>query len=80
MILSKVKMRLISRQSCGAVIRRSHVRMPGVRVTQGKNGGKNVLIEYLCYILYSLTQKREWKKGKGTFGIEFCPVVYNTIV
>ena len=45
-------MRLITGQSCGAVIRRSHVRMPGVRVTQGRNGGKNVLIEYLCYILY----------------------------
>ena len=46
---------------------RSHVRLPGVRVvTHCKNGGSNILIEYLCYALYSPSQKKGGsKRGRG---------------
>ena len=66
--------RLVTGQSCGAVICdplqevkvRSHVRLPGVRVvTHCKNGGSNILIEYLCYALYSPSQKKGAVKGEG---------------
>ena len=64
MILSKVKMRIITGQSCGAVIRRSHVRLPGVRVTQGRMEGKCFKLK--IFVTYcTVPPKKGVVKGGG---------------